>query len=88
MLTKEQRQLVDKLVEKSKNDRTIIVGSDIRSLSNIIEQQEKRLHELESTLSEVNNFIRFAVSQPSIPIPVEILEKMSDKMGSAVKQRG
>jgi len=54
MLTKEQLKQVDNLVEKSKNDKTIIVGSDIRFLAGLIYLQQL---ELTSMKNEVEKFI-------------------------------
>lgn len=42
----EERQRVDALVEESKNDNTIIVGSDIRFLAMIIKRQEQTIAQL------------------------------------------
>jgi len=53
MLTKEQLKQVDDLVEQSKNDKTIIVGSDIRFLASLIYLQQK---ELASMKNEIEKF--------------------------------
>ena len=53
MLTKEQWEEVDRLVEESKNDKTIIVGSDVRFLAALIYSQNKHIKTLEDKLSKI-----------------------------------
>lgn len=41
------------LIERSKNDNEIIVGSEVRALAAIIDRQDKRIEMLESVIPEL-----------------------------------